>query len=142
MIQINMPPKKVTCGDILNLSEVKNKYVNGKWIHCETCDVNIRVHSQFSLTEWKTHTDGVKHNESTNSKVLKNCQNLTKFVPKKRLIEKTSQQSTAPHKKRNKIISCLGFYYGNDSDLLPIYVKYKKEDEMSKSVQILCNNGR
>ena len=121
---------------------MKDKDVNGKWIHCKTCDVKVRICSQFLLTEQKTHTDGVKHNDLTNSKVLKNCQKVSKFFPKKRLIEKTPQQSTASPKKHNKIISYQGFYYGNNSDLLTIYAKYKKEDEMSKSVQILCNNGR
>ena len=91
MIQINMPPKKVAWGDIPNLSEVKDKDMNGKWIRCKICDVKIRVQCQFSLTEWKTHTNGVKHLELTNSKVLKNCQKLTKIFPKKRLIEKTTQ---------------------------------------------------
>ena len=58
-----MPIKKLKSGDIPNLSEVMDKDVNGKWIHCKTCDVRIRVHSQFSFIEWKMHTDGVKYNE-------------------------------------------------------------------------------
>ena len=116
--------------------------MNGKWIHCKTCNVKIRVCSQFSLTEWKMHTGSVKYNELTNSKALKNCQKLTKIFSKKRLIEKTSPQSTTPSKKCNKIISCTGLYYGNNSDLLPLYAKYKKENEMSKSIQILCNNAK
>ena len=106
---------------------MQDKDVNGKWIHYKTCNVKIRIRSQFSLTEWKMYTGGVKHNELPNSKALKNCQKPTKFFfKKKRLIEKTSPQSTIPPKKCNKIISCPGFYYGNNSDLLPLYAKYKK----------------
>ena len=93
-----MPPKKVAWGDIPNLSEVKDKDMNGKWIRCKIYDVKIRVWCQFSLAECKKHTDGVKHLELTNSKVLKNCKKLTKFFPKKRLIEKISQQSYSPPK--------------------------------------------
>ena len=78
-----MPPKKISWGDIPNVSEVQDKDVNGKWIHCRTCDVKVRICSQFLLTEQKTHTDGVKHNDLTNSKVLKNCQKVSKFFPKK-----------------------------------------------------------
>ena len=78
-----MAPKKITWGDLPNVIEVQDKDVNGKWIHCKTCNVKIRVCSQFSLTEWKMHTSGVKHNELTNSKALKNCKKFTKFFAKK-----------------------------------------------------------
>ena len=78
-----MPPKKVSWGDIPNISEVDDKDVNGKWILCKICNVKIRICSQYSLTEWKMHIHGVKHNEIANSKVLKKCQKLTKFFPKK-----------------------------------------------------------
>ena len=104
-----MPPKKVNWGDIHNSVEVKCKDVNGKWICCKICDVKIRVRSQFSLTEWKTHIDGVKHNELTNSKVLKNCQKLTKFFPKKRMMGQTPQQTTTPPKKVLKLFLAQDF---------------------------------
>ena len=45
VILINMSPKKVSWGDIPNVSEVKDKDVNEKWIHCKTCNVKIRIHS-------------------------------------------------------------------------------------------------
>ena len=53
-----------------------------------------------------------------------------------------SSNSTDLPKKRKKIFTCPGFYYGNNSELLSLYVKYKKDDEMSRSVKILCNNGK
>ena len=59
-----MPPKKFNWGDIPNIKHVKDKDKNGKWIHCKTCDVRIRVRSQFSFTEWQMHTDGVKHKQN------------------------------------------------------------------------------
>ena len=52
-----MPLKKVSWGDIPNVSEVEAKDVNAKWIHCKICNVKIRSHAQYSLTEWKTHID-------------------------------------------------------------------------------------
>ena len=67
-----MPPKKLKWGDIPNLSGVMDKDVKGKWIHCNTYNVIIKICSQFSFTEWNMHTDGVKHNELANSKALKN----------------------------------------------------------------------
>ena len=78
-----MPPKKFNWGDILDINQVKDKDRNGKWIHCETCNVRIRVRSQFSITEWQMHTDGVKHNELTNSIALNDVPKLTKFFKKK-----------------------------------------------------------
>ena len=82
-----MPPKKLKWGDILNISEVIDKDVKGKWIHCKMCNVIIKVRSQFSFTEWNMHTDGVQHNQLANSKALKNIPKLTTFFKK----EKTTQ---------------------------------------------------
>ena len=79
-----MSPKKLKWDDIPNLSEVMDKDVKGKWIHCKTCNVIIKVHSQFSFTEWNMHTDGVKHNELANSKALKNIHKLTIFFKKRK----------------------------------------------------------
>ena len=78
-----MPPKKFNWGDIPNINQVKAKDKNRKRIHCITCNVRIRVRSQFSFTECQLHTNGVKHNELTNSTALKDVPKLTKFFPKK-----------------------------------------------------------
>ena len=40
------------------------------------------------------------------------------------------------------MVSCPGFYYGNNSDLVSVYTKYEKKDEMSDSIKISCNNGK
>ena len=95
-----MPPKKLSWGDIPNLSEVMDKDVNGKWIHCKTCNVTIKIRSQFSFTEWNMHTDGVKHNELANSKALKNTPKLTKFFKKRKDNTNTLSKKIAPPKKR------------------------------------------
>ena len=124
-----MPPKKKCWGDIPNESEIEDRDVHGKWILCKICNIKIRIRAQYSLTEWKTHLDSVRHNELSKSKVLRSCQKLTDFFPKKRLMEKTEIQSPAPPKKRNKIISCPGFHYSNNSDYLSLYAKYQKEDK-------------
>ena len=78
----NMPPTKVCWGDIPNESDIEVRDVHGKWIHCKICNVRIRIRAQYSLTEWKTHLDSVRHNELSNSKVLRSCQRLTDFFPK------------------------------------------------------------
>ena len=46
-----MPPKKRKWGEIPNEGEIMEKDHNGKWIRCKICDVRIKVHSQFSVTE-------------------------------------------------------------------------------------------
>ena len=65
-----MPPKKIKWGEIPNESEIKEKDYNGKWICCKICDVRIKVCSQFSITEWQMHTDGLKHKELANSNAV------------------------------------------------------------------------
>ena len=103
-----MSPKKLKWDNIPNLSEVKDKDVNRKWIYCKTCEVRIKVRSQFSFTEWQMHTDGVKHTELANSKALKNVPELTKFFKKRKDITNTSSKSVASPKKRPKMITCPG----------------------------------
>ena len=103
-----MARKKTEWGDIPNLSVVKNKDINGKWIRCKICDIKIKVRCQFSFTEWQMHTDGVRHNKLVdyNSTELKNVPKLTTFFTK-RTRENTDSltKSTALPKKRPKIIS-------------------------------------
>ena len=81
---IIMPPKKIAWGDIPNVSKVMKKDVNGKWIHCKTCNITIKILSQFSFLEWNMHTNGIKHNELANSKALKNTPKLTTFFKKRK----------------------------------------------------------
>ena len=88
------------------------------------------------------HTDGVKCNELVNSKALKNIPKLTTFFKKRKDNTNLLSQKNALPKKRPKVITCPGFHYGNTSDRLPLYAKYKKDDEMSKTVNSLNNNGQ
>ena len=136
-----MPPK-IKWGEIPNESEIKEKDYNGKWIRCKICDIRIKVCSQFSVTKWQMHTDGVKHKELANSDAVKNIQKLTTFFKRKSDSTNEASKSVSPAKKQHKTVSCPGFYYGNNSDLVPLYAKYKKKDEMSDSIKISCNNGK
>ena len=138
-----MPPKKKSWGDIPDEQDVKDKDQNGKWIHCKVCDIQIRVRSQFSLTEWQLHTDGVRHKQIANSNVLENVPKLTSFFAKKRNNDNPPHETTTKKHKKMKIMimSCPGFFYGKNSDLLPIYQKYKKNDQINGSIKILCNDG-
>ena len=137
-----MPPKKIKWGEIPNESEIMEKDRNGKWICCKLCDVRIKVRSQFSITEWQMHTDGLKHKELANSKAVKNTPKLTTFFKRKTDSKNAASKSVSPPPKKCKTVSCPGFYYGNNSDLVPLYAKYKKKDEMSDSIKISCNNGK
>ena len=136
-----MPPKKFSWGDIPNLNEIKDKDKHGKWIHCKTCDVKIKVRCQFSLTEWRFHIDSIKHTELANSTALKDVPKITNFFTKKQVNKISLPQRACPPKKRKKIITCPGFYYGNNSELLSLYAKYKMEDQITPAIQIRCNNG-
>ena len=57
------------------------------------------------------HTDGVKHNELTNSTALKDVPKLTKFFPRKRVTKDSLPKSAGLPKKRRKIISCPVFFF-------------------------------
>ena len=80
-----MPPKKRSWGDIPHVNDVKDKDTNGKWIHCKICDVRIRVRSQFSMSEWQIHTDGIKHTQLSNANALKNVALVCWFVASRRV---------------------------------------------------------
>ena len=88
------------------------------------------------------HTNGVKYNELTNSTTLKNIPKLTTFFKKRKDNTNLLPQKDDSPRKRPKIITCPGFHYGNNSDLVPLYAKYKKDDEMSKTVNVFSNNGQ
>ena len=38
--------------------------------------------------------------------------------------------------------SCVGFSYGQNTDLLPLYDKYKRKDSVNDSLNIACNFGK
>ena len=82
-----MPPKKRSWGDIPHVNDVKDKDTNGKWIHCKICDVCIRVRSQFSMSEWQIHTDGIKHAQLSNANTLKNVPKITNFFQTKQNVQ-------------------------------------------------------
>ena len=94
-----MHPKKIKWGEIPNESKIKGKDRNGKWIHCKLCDVRIKVHSQFSITEWQMHTDGLKHKELAYSNAVKNTQKLTTFFKRKSDSMNVASKSVSPPKK-------------------------------------------
>ena len=70
-------------------------------------------------------------------------QNLHLSSQKKRNNDNPPHESTTKKHKKMKtmIMSCPGFFYGKNSDLLPIYQKYKKNDQINGSIKILCNDG-
>ena len=70
--------------------------------------------------------------------MYQNLQNSSK----KRESKDSLPNSAGLPKKLKKIITSPVFFYGNNSELLSLYVKYKRDDEMSRSVKILCNNGK
>ena len=67
----------------------------------------------------------------------KHTQKLTTFFKRKSDSTNEASKSVSPPKKQRKTVSCPGFYYGNNSDLVPLYAKYKKKDEMSDSIKIV-----
>ena len=107
------------------------------------CDIRIKVCSQFSITEWQMHSDGLKHKELANSNAVKNTSKLTTFFKRKSDSMNAASKSVSPPQKKCKTVSCPGFYYGNNSDLVPLYAKYKKKDEMSDSIKshVIMANG-
>ena len=107
-----MPPKKRSWGDIPHVNDVKDKDTNGKWIHCKICDVRIRVRSQFSMSEWQIHTDGIKHTQLSNANALKNVPKITNFFQTKQNDNNSSQKTTTPPRKRQKKILVQVFFMG------------------------------
>ena len=137
-----MPPKKISWGDLPHINDIMDKDENGKWIHCKICDLRIRVRSQFSSTEWQLHTEGVKHSRLSTTKALKNVPKLTTFFQTQKKHNISSPNPSTQPKKRSKTNSCPGFFYGQNTDLLPIYAKYKKDDHMSEITKILSIDGK
>ena len=145
-----MPLKKLEWGDIPKEMYVKEKDQLEKWIECNICHVKIRIRSQYCYTEWITHCEGVKHCKIANSDTLKKVQKIETFFLKKKkkrpLSEENSSskpvtESQTPDGKRKKTSTCPGFYYGKNTDLLPLYEKYKREDVVNNSINIQCSNG-
>ena len=141
-----MPLKKLEWGDIPKEIYIKEKDDLGKWIECNICHIKIRIRSQFCFTEWVTHCAGVKHCKIANSDTLKNAQRIETFFKKRILFEKSSTsnpvtETKVSEAKRQKTSSCPGFYYGKNTDLLPLYEKYKREDDVNASLNIQCSNG-
>ena len=48
----------------------------------------------------------------------------------------------SPRKRCKTTTPCVGFYYGKNSDLLSLYKKYKKEDDVNAIISICFTNGR
>ena len=141
-----MPLKKLEWGDIPNENYVKNKDVLGKWIECVICDVKMSVRSQYCFTEWDTHCSGVRHSKIVSSKAIHNVKKIDSFFKKRSLTETNSSVNSAikkqPSPKRPKINTCPGFYYGKNTDLLPLYDKYKRKDSVNDSINIIRNHGQ
>ena len=66
---------------------------------------------------------------------MKSVPKLTKFFKKRKENTNSLSKSIALPKKRPKIITCQGFYYGNNSDLVPINAKYKKDDSLLSRIK-------
>ena len=53
-----------------------------------------------------------------------------------------SEQINNSKSKRQKTDSCVGIFYGQNTDLLPLYDKYKKKDSVNDSLYIACKFGK
>ena len=126
-----MPYKKNEWGDIPHETYVRDKDVMGRWIVCNICNIKIRCRSQFCFPEWVSHCSGVRHSKIANCEILKKNPRIDTFFKKREATEMTvpvdaSDKKKDSNGKRKKCNSCTGFYYGQNTDLLPLYDKYKK----------------
>ena len=143
-----MPPRKYEWEDIPNKNCVKDKDENGKWICCKVCNIKIKIRSQFSTTEWKHHCESSNHCCAVRNLENNNNSKMTSFYqPVPQNLNNTFADNWTDGNpritKRQKITeSCPGFAYRKNADLLPLYEKYKKQDDINKSISIVCRDGK
>ena len=120
----------------------------GKWLTCKICHTTLKIRAPFSSTEWLLHRESAKHKHNLNNTTLKNNTKVTTYFKpigetQNNMTSSKSQSEMSRPTKRCKVIkTCPGFAYGKNSDLLPLYHKYKREDDLSNQISIVCQNGR
>ena len=139
-----MPPKKIDWGEIPHDEHVKKKDPFGKWIECGVCNQTIKIRATFGFTEWLNHCSSTKHSSVLQTTEMNNSTTkLTKYFSIKPGEKRAPSNSKFTSTKRNKTVQrCPGFSYGKNSDLLQLYNKYQKIDELSAATMIVCQDGK
>jgi len=143
-----MPPRKFEWSDTPNTDVIKDKDPLGKWIKCKVCNLTIKVRAQYGHTEWEHHCSSSKHCTLLRNNLLLANTKITNFFGSSNIDDceitpsLNNDVNYRSPKKTKLTPRCPGFSYGKNTDLLPLYDKYQKLDDVSKKNFIQCISGK